>query len=148
MKKQILQGQREQLDTIDTPDFISTHLLTPSLRECLYLKLNNGVFMCNGEHFKCQSPDIVMPASVWCICWVLAADRYWPFLLDTAPRSGGSLLVVPVGGKPEQGGLPIIVGKKIKEVSPAPRILVPKVFTDVIFLCLSTTDQSHRNGHR
>lgn len=53
-----------------------------------------------------------MSTSVRCICWVLAAGILAPGLLDTAPRSGGSLLALPVGGKPERGGLPIIVGRR------------------------------------
>lgn len=74
--------------------------------------------------------------------WLLGC---WPVLLDTVPRSGSSLPALPVGGQPEQGGLPIIVGEK-KRLTPAPRIMVPKVFTKLICLCLSTTGQRHRNS--
>lgn len=69
-----------------------------------------------------------------CICWVLAANRNWLGLLDTAPMSGHSLLALPVGSMPVQGGLAIIVQRereKRREIRSAPGIKLPQVFREL-----------------
>lgn len=59
--------------------------------------------LCVRENISNVSPQIL-----WCRLqcgasvgfWLLG---YWPGLLDTAPRSGGSLPALPVGGQPKRG---------------------------------------------
>lgn len=102
----------------------------------------------SGRTFWMLVPDIVMPACVRCICWVLAAGRYWPGLLDTAPRSGGSLLALPVGGKPSRVGCPLQWKKKGKEKKSeaSSKYHGPKSIykTDIpLFICHRSETQKH-----
>ena len=93
-----------------------------------------------GEHFKCKSPDFVMLSSMLCICWVLAAR-----ILDQPAWSVSKVRGQPAGAaswwQARAGWIAHYSWKK--EGIPAPRIIVPKVFTKLI--CL---EKHCLRGHR